>query len=213
MITHDDYQDLASRAKRKMMNDWELGIKRSFKIDEPEDEKWHVDIPGYLGIHVPEPQVADPDRGLPEGFSSHRTLSAMRGKSLWLSNDSLNRVDPGTLVLKTQVIRIPRPPFNLAYMNRGHLSAIFSKVCEKITHLVSTQISVAESREGKKAAVGAIIVSLHSCTNVIRQFFLSVVSGRISICGRSLREASTMLRFSNRIKRQSSRPNCFEVIS
>jgi len=144
------------------MNDWELGIKRSFKIDEPEDEKWHVDIPGYLGIHVPEPQVAEPDRRLPGGFSSHRTLSDMRGKSPWLSNDSLTRVDPGTLVLKTQVIQYLRPPFNLAYASRGHLSAIFSKVCENITHLVSTQISVAESREGKKAAVCAIMVLLYS---------------------------------------------------
>jgi hypothetical protein len=125
MITHDDYQDLASRAKRKMMNDWELGIKRSFKIDEPEDEKWHVDIPGYLGIHVPEPQVADPDRGLPEGFSSHRTLSAMRGKSPWLSNDSLNRVDPGTLVLKTQVIRISKTAFQLGLHEQGPLERYF----------------------------------------------------------------------------------------
>lgn len=101
MISKDDYSDLGSRAKRKMMNDWELGIKRSFKIDEPEDEKWHVDIPGYLGVHVPEPEVENYDPGLPAGFASHRHISEMRGKSPFLSNESLNRIDPGTLVLQT----------------------------------------------------------------------------------------------------------------
>lgn len=101
MISADDYEDLGSRAKRKMMNDWETGMKKTFKIDEPEDEKWHVYIPGYLGIHVPESDAGSSDGGLPAGFAAHRHISEMRGKSPFLSSESLNRVDPGTLVLKT----------------------------------------------------------------------------------------------------------------
>lgn len=156
MISADDYEDLGSRAKRKMMNDWELGMKRSFKINEPEDEKWHVDIPGYLGVHVAESEAEESERdgAIPGGFASHRHLSDMRGRISFLSNESLNRVDPGTLVLKTSVFSLAL--LNLAYVNRGHLNAIFSEVCSKIKHLVGTQLSVAESREEQKAAVSQL---------------------------------------------------------
>jgi len=148
MISADDYEDLGSRAKRKMMNDWEHGMKRSFKIDEPEDVKWHVDIPGYLGVHVPDSEARET---IAAQSASHRHISEMRGRSLFLSNESLNRVDPGTLVLKTYVFS--KVLLDLTYMNRGHLNAIFSQVCSKIKHLVGTQLSVAEAREGKDTSV------------------------------------------------------------
>jgi hypothetical protein len=156
MISADDYEDLGSRAKRKMMNDWELGMKRSFKIDEPEDEKWHVDIPGYLGVHVPESKAgeSEPYGAIPGGFASHRHISEMRGRSSFLSNESLDRVDPGTLVLKTYVFS--KALLDLAYVNRGHLNAIFSEVCSKIKDLVGTQLLVAEAKEEKKAAVSQL---------------------------------------------------------
>jgi len=35
----------------------------------------------------------------------------------------------------------------------GHLNAIFSEVCSKIKDLVGEQLSVVESREGKRPAV------------------------------------------------------------
>ena len=54
MISAEDYEDLGNRSKRKMMNDWEYGIKPVFKVDAPENQRWYVDIPGYLGIHVPD---------------------------------------------------------------------------------------------------------------------------------------------------------------
>jgi len=101
LISADDYEDLGSRAKRKFMHEWEIGIKRTFKMDEPEDEKWHVDIPGYAGIHVPEAEGGGSNEELPGGFASHRPLEEMKGRSQFLSTESLNRVDPGTLILET----------------------------------------------------------------------------------------------------------------
>lgn len=98
MISVDDYENLASRAKRKMMNDWEHGIKRSFRIDAAEDEKWHVDIPGYLGIHVTDSEAGSNDR-LVGGFRHQASKDSLLMSSLSL--ESLNRRDPGTLVLKT----------------------------------------------------------------------------------------------------------------
>jgi len=54
MISAEDYDKLGSRSRRKMMNDWEYGIKRGFRVDAAEHRKWFVDIPGYLGMQVPD---------------------------------------------------------------------------------------------------------------------------------------------------------------
>ena len=104
MISAEDYEDLGTRSKRKMMNDWEYGIKRVFKVDAPENQRWYVDIPGYLGIHVPD-SVASSE--VSRGLRSPRPLSTC------LSSESLNRTDPGTLVLKTYVSQRVRGVLNL----------------------------------------------------------------------------------------------------
>ena len=87
MISTEEYDALSVRSKRKMMNDWEHGIKRTFKMDVANDERWHVDIPGFLGIHA---QASD--------------------LSLPLSALSL-RSDPGTLVLKTYAVSLLFPSY------------------------------------------------------------------------------------------------------
>jgi hypothetical protein len=49
-IGADVYNGLTTRNKRKMMGDWEHGIKRNFKHGQRPDKDWVVDIPGYAGI-------------------------------------------------------------------------------------------------------------------------------------------------------------------
>src|SRR6266536_4859108 len=102
MISAEDYEDLGTRSKRKMMNDWEYGIKRVFKVDAPENQRWYVDIPGYLGIHVTDSFASSEVSGI----QSPRPLSC-------LSSESLNRTDPGTLILKTYVFQRAREVLNL----------------------------------------------------------------------------------------------------
>jgi hypothetical protein len=46
----EEYREIGKGAKRKMMNEWNYGIKRNFRANEAESN-WHVDIPGYLGRH------------------------------------------------------------------------------------------------------------------------------------------------------------------
>ena len=88
MITTEDFDGLGTRAKRKMMNDWEHGIKRTFKMDVPENEVWHVDIPGYLGrLSFAEDNRSD--------------ISGVYGSREAITSQLSVRSDPGTLVLKT----------------------------------------------------------------------------------------------------------------
>lgn len=94
MITAEDFDELGTRAKRKMMNDWEHGIKRTFKMDVPENEDWHVDIPGYLGrLSSAEDKQSDIS-----GAYGCRDSAIMSQLSV--------RSDPGTLVLKTYDDRV-----------------------------------------------------------------------------------------------------------
>jgi hypothetical protein len=101
LISAEEFKDLSSRAKRKMMNEWEVGLKRTFKIDADENEKWHVDIPGYLGMPL-ESETGD---SLPPiGFISNVSLVDLRHNSRYLSvlsAESIQRFDPGTLGFKT----------------------------------------------------------------------------------------------------------------
>ncbi|KAH8656043.1 hypothetical protein BGZ60DRAFT_567892 [Tricladium varicosporioides] len=133
MITAEVYAELTKEPQRRMMNEWEHGIKRAFKIDAPEDQKWHVYIPGYT---APSPLLESHEHGFPAGLSSPRTLLDRRQNSPFLSSESLrmSRVDPNTLVLKT-----------------GHLNAIFSGVSSKIKDLVGTQLSVIKDQTRKDA--------------------------------------------------------------
>jgi hypothetical protein len=90
MISAEDYERLGTRSKRRMMNDWEYGIKRRFRIDEAEDRQWLVNIPDYLGIQVPE---------APDSPSAGFSLSRSSSIASLISMTSI--VDAGTLVLKT----------------------------------------------------------------------------------------------------------------
>lgn len=100
MITAEVYAELTKEPHRKMMNEWEHGIKRAFRIDAPEDDKWHIYIPGYTA-RSPGPESHK--TVFPAGFTSPRPLSHVRYNSPLLSSESLRteRVDPNTLVLKT----------------------------------------------------------------------------------------------------------------
>ena len=102
MISAEDYEELGIRSKRKMMNDWEFGIKRGFRVDAAEHRKWFVDIPGYLGMQVPEtidPGSLSPRSSLESSLSLEqlRTSSPVLGDTLPV----ISRIDPGSLVLKT----------------------------------------------------------------------------------------------------------------
>jgi hypothetical protein len=75
MIKAEAYDRIKTRPRREMMNDWEFGVKRQFKVDSPHDARWHVRAPGL------------------DGVDTHRPLSTMSDLSM-LS-------DPGDLVLET----------------------------------------------------------------------------------------------------------------
>jgi hypothetical protein len=73
-----------------MMNDWEFGLKRTFKMNVAEDQTWHVHIPGFRGM-------------LPEELDQNRALSALSELSTFSSTLSL-RSYPDTLTLKPYVV-------------------------------------------------------------------------------------------------------------
>jgi hypothetical protein len=55
------YDGLSVRNRRKMMGDWEHGIKRGFKHGQRPDKNWVVDIPGYAGMPTnPPPYTPQP---------------------------------------------------------------------------------------------------------------------------------------------------------
>jgi hypothetical protein len=70
-----------------MMNDWEFGLKRTFRMNVAEDQTWHVDIPGFQGM-------------LAEPLGQASTRSGRSGLSSTLSL----RTDPDTLTLKLYVV-------------------------------------------------------------------------------------------------------------
>ena len=100
MISAETYAELKKEPHRRMMNEWEHGIKRAFKVDAPEDQKWHVYIPGYT---APSPETPSSENLFPPGFTFPRPLTELRASSSFLSSESLrqSRIDPNTLILKT----------------------------------------------------------------------------------------------------------------
>lgn len=92
MISEDEYNKLCThrpRALRKMMNDWEFGLKRTFKMNVADDQTWHVDIPGFPGIPC-------------EPVGQGSALSVLSRLSTFSS--TLNLSEPGTLTLKPYVV-------------------------------------------------------------------------------------------------------------
>jgi hypothetical protein len=126
MISADDFALLSSRSKRKMMSDWEYGIKRGFRIDAAEHRKWFVDIPGYRGTQTFESEAFEEALALPGGFSNPRPLSQLRISSPFLSSENL-RIDPGSVMLKTQV----NCPPNLTFLTINSLVDTFERYSAK----------------------------------------------------------------------------------
>lgn len=58
MISNEEFDKLSHRSKRKMMNDWERGVKRYFDTSN-KNNTWHVDIPGFQGIYNPNDHSLD----------------------------------------------------------------------------------------------------------------------------------------------------------
>lgn len=116
------------------MNDWENGLKRSFRMNAAGDNTWHVNIPGFAGMLAEDP------------IGTRESL---------LSSTSSLFSDPGTLTLKRYALLpfIDREIVANYPTIRGHVEAIFSEVCSKIKDLVSTQLAVVGEKEGKRPIV------------------------------------------------------------
>ncbi|KAL2060285.1 hypothetical protein VTL71DRAFT_9680 [Oculimacula yallundae] len=133
MMSVEDFSKLDERQQRKMTNDWECA-KRQFRLDSPEDERWYIDVPGYLGKEIQTPNGAEDN--LPAGFSpSQISLRTPLDEVLRISSPSALslRTDPGAIVLETH-----------------HMHAIFNESCSKIKSLVADQVLAITKREGKR---------------------------------------------------------------
>lgn len=51
MMGNRVYDALSAQSKKKLMEDWEHGVKRNFKHSDAEGKKWVLSIPGYRGPH------------------------------------------------------------------------------------------------------------------------------------------------------------------
>jgi len=129
MMSEKDYLSIRTRARRRMMNDWEFGIKRGFRIDSKQNKTWNVDIQGFPGMEVRRPAGS-----YLSGMSSTMSdMSSVLSSNMNNSSATSLRSDPGTLVLRT-----------------GHLQAIFAKTCSDIKNLIRDQVVAVEDAEEKK---------------------------------------------------------------
>lgn len=87
MISGEEYEKLGHRARRKLMEDWEHGLKRVFRSNWADDQIYHVDIPGYLGV-------------LPEHSVQPNSLYRQPDNPSTLSL----RINPGTVILKRYAV-------------------------------------------------------------------------------------------------------------
>jgi hypothetical protein len=107
-IGAETYDGLSIRNRKKMMADWEHGIKRTFKHGQRPDKDWVVDIPGYAGIPSSPPPYS------PTSTSSSRsstdfitpqstgsTIGSLRGLSLSQRKGRSGGGEPGIINLKT----------------------------------------------------------------------------------------------------------------
>lgn len=158
MLSAEDFNALSTRSKRKVMNEWEYGIKRSYRIDAAEHRKWYIDIPGYYG----QPSFEDTRRSVsPLMPLSPRPLSMLRLSSpapslsdlhtpMSIDRDSVR----GALVLRTYDKYSEDESYkHKADRNSGHLNAMFGEVCDKIKDLISEQIAVVTDRLEKEPLV------------------------------------------------------------
>ena len=107
-IGADTYDALSVRNKKKMMGDWEHGIKRTFKHGQRADKDWVVDIPGYAGIPSSPPPytpVSTPGSRASAAFltpqSTGSTIASMRQLSISGRRSGGGGGEPGVINLKT----------------------------------------------------------------------------------------------------------------
>lgn len=108
-IGEEAYEALSVRNKKKMMGDWEHGIKRTFKHGHRAEKDWVVDIPGYSGIPSSPPPYS------PASSTSSRSSAAiltpqttgstlnggMRGLSITGRRGRIGGGEPGVINIKT----------------------------------------------------------------------------------------------------------------
>lgn len=107
-IGADVYDTLSVRNKKKMMADWEHGIKRTFKHGQRADKDWVVDIPGYAGIPSSPPPYSPASSTSSRSSvimltpqSTGSTISNMRGLSIGSRRGGIGGAEPGVINLKT----------------------------------------------------------------------------------------------------------------
>ncbi|KAH6674763.1 hypothetical protein B0J14DRAFT_652947 [Halenospora varia] len=79
LISSKEFDKIGVLSRRRMLNDWENGLKRSFRMNAAGDNTWHVNIPGFAGMLAEDP------------IGTRESL---------LSSTSSLFSDPGTLTLK-----------------------------------------------------------------------------------------------------------------
>jgi len=127
MISVDSYNNLTLRSKKKMLGDWEHGIKRNFKHNERAEKDWFVDIPGYVpGAPSMSPHSrASSSSGMLTPQLTGSTATSARPLSVAsIRSASGGGGELGVIRLKT-----------------GHLNAIFGEVCPRIVDLVQVQVN------------------------------------------------------------------------
>jgi hypothetical protein len=107
-IGGDVYDALSVRNKKKMMGDWEHGIKRTFKHGQRLDKDWVVDIPGYAGIPSSPPPyspASSTSSRMSAAFltpqSTGSTINSMRALSVSGRRGMSGANEPGVINLKT----------------------------------------------------------------------------------------------------------------
>jgi hypothetical protein len=107
-IGADTYNALSLRNKKKIMGDWEHGIKRMFKHGQRPDKDWVVDIPGYDGVpSSPPPYFPLSSTGSSSSLalltpqSTGATINSIRALSISGSRGGRDRAEPGIITLKT----------------------------------------------------------------------------------------------------------------
>jgi len=122
----DAYIALSERGKKKMMSDWEHGIKRNFKHNERANKDFYIDIPGFPGLPPSySASTASTSSRSSAGILTPQltgsTISSLRSMSI--SAGGRGGSEPGVLKMKTP-----------------QLEKIFDSVCPRIVELVEEQV-------------------------------------------------------------------------
>ena len=107
MIGDEAFKSLSTRNRKKMMSDWEFGIKRTFKHGHSYVKNWIIDVPGYAGLPSHSASVTAGATAAGKSFLGHqRTPASGRKRKFGEQDDDANvpqamQGEPGVLNLKT----------------------------------------------------------------------------------------------------------------